>query len=72
MTNYKASTNTYNNINDNTGQTNKKKQRKMDQPRLFTLKHDLLKVSVDLQTAFAAETPLAEWRWLKEQSGKVT
>jgi hypothetical protein len=29
----------------------------MDQ--LFTLKHDLLKLSADLQTAFAAETHLA-------------
>jgi hypothetical protein len=28
--------------------------------RLFTLKHDLIKISVDLQTAFAAETHLAE------------
>jgi hypothetical protein len=30
-------------------------QSKMDQLRLFTLKYDLLKISVDLQTAFAAE-----------------
>jgi hypothetical protein len=36
------------------------KQRKIDQPRLFTPKYDLLKISVDLQTAFAAETHLAE------------
>jgi hypothetical protein len=32
----------------------------MDQLRLFTLKYDLLKISVDLQTAFAAETHLAQ------------
>jgi hypothetical protein len=43
------------------------KQRKMDQLRLFKLKHDLLKISVDLQTAFAADTHLAEGQWLKEQ-----
>jgi hypothetical protein len=42
-----------------TKQTNKK-QRKMDQLRIFKLRHDLLKISVDLQTAFAAETHLAE------------
>jgi hypothetical protein len=39
----------------------------MDQLRLFTLQHDLLKISVDLQTAFAAETHRAEGQWLKEQ-----
>jgi hypothetical protein len=32
----------------------------MDQLRLFTLKYVLVKISVDLQTAFAAETHLAE------------
>jgi hypothetical protein len=32
----------------------------MDQLRLFTLKYDLLKISIDLQTAFAAET--SSWR----------
>jgi hypothetical protein len=39
----------------------------MDQLRLFTLKHNVLKISVDLQTAFDAETHLAEGQWLKEQ-----
>jgi hypothetical protein len=39
----------------------------MDQLRLFTLKYDVLKMSVDIQTAFAAETHLAEGQWLKEQ-----
>jgi hypothetical protein len=39
----------------------------MDQLRLFTFKYDLPKISVDLQTAFAAETRLAEGQWLKEQ-----
>jgi hypothetical protein len=32
----------------------------MDQLRLFTLKHELLKISVYLQTAFAAETHVGE------------
>jgi hypothetical protein len=39
----------------------------MDQIRLFTLKYDLLQVFVDLQTAFAENTHLAEGQWLKEQ-----
>jgi hypothetical protein len=43
----------------------------MDQPGLFKLKHDLLKISVDLQTAFAADTHLAEGQWLKEQLNMV-
>jgi hypothetical protein len=47
------------------------KQRKMDQLRLFKLKYDLLKISVDLQTAFAAETHLTEGQWLKEQLNVV-
>jgi hypothetical protein len=34
----------------------------MDQIRLFKLKHDLLTIYLDLQTAFAAEG-----QWLKEQ-----
>jgi hypothetical protein len=42
------------------------KQIKMDELRLFIFKHDLLKISVDLQTAFAADTHLAEGQWLKE------
>jgi hypothetical protein len=36
----------------------------MDQLRLFKLRHGLLKISVDLQTAFAADTNLAEGQWL--------
>jgi hypothetical protein len=35
------------------------------------LKHDLLKISVDLQTEFAADTHLAEGQWLKEQLNVV-
>jgi hypothetical protein len=47
--------------------TKQTKQIQMDQLRLFKLKPDLLKISVDLQTAFAADTHLAERQWLKEQ-----
>jgi hypothetical protein len=43
----------------------------MNQLRLFKLKHDLLKISVDLQTAFAEDTHLAEGQWLKEQLNMV-
>jgi hypothetical protein len=43
----------------------------MGQLRLFKLRHDLLKISVDLQTAFAADTHLAEGQWLKEQLNVV-
>jgi hypothetical protein len=39
----------------------------MDQLRFFKLKRGLLKMSVDLQTAFPADTHLAEGQWLKEQ-----
>jgi hypothetical protein len=35
------------------------------------LKHDLLKISVGLETAFAADTNLAEGQWLKEQLSVV-
>jgi hypothetical protein len=43
----------------------------MDHIRIFKLKDDLLKISVDLQTAFAADTHLAEGQWLKEQLNVV-
>jgi hypothetical protein len=39
----------------------------MDHRMIFTLKYDSQKISVDLQTTFAAETHLAEGQWLKEQ-----
>jgi hypothetical protein len=38
---------------------------------LFTLRTDLLKISVQLQFAFAVETHLAEGQWLKEQLNVV-
>jgi hypothetical protein len=67
MANYRVGTNT-NNSNKTTQdkKTNKQtknkktKKRKVDQLRLFKLKHDLLKLSIDLQTAFTADTHLAE------------
>jgi hypothetical protein len=43
------------------------KQRKMDQLRPLKLKHELLKIYIDLQTEFAADTHLAEGQWLKAQ-----
>jgi hypothetical protein len=43
---------------DNTGQN--KKERESYNLKLFTIKHELLKISVSFQTAFAAETHLAE------------
>jgi hypothetical protein len=43
----------------------------MDQPRLFTFKHELIKISVHLQTAFAAEAHQAGRQWLKEQLNMV-
>jgi hypothetical protein len=64
MANYRVSTNTYSNKTTHDKTTTKQK---MDHLRLFTLKYDLLKVSVDLQIAFAADTHLAEGQWLKEQ-----
>jgi hypothetical protein len=56
---------------NNRNKTTKKKQRKMDQLRLFKVKHDSLKIYEDLQTAFAADTHLAEGQWLKEQLNVV-
>jgi hypothetical protein len=38
----------------------KQNKTKMDHLRLFTLKYDLLKISVNVQTAFASETHLAD------------
>jgi hypothetical protein len=43
----------------------------VDQLSLFKLKNDLLKISIDLETAFAADTHLAEGQWLKEQLNVV-
>jgi hypothetical protein len=62
MANYKVSTNTDNSNKATQDKTNKKQnnQRKMDQLRLLKLKYDSLKISIDSQTAFAADTHLAE------------
>jgi hypothetical protein len=53
--------------NSNSG----KKTKKKDQLRLFTFKHEIIKISVHLQTSLAAETHLAEGQWLKEQLNVV-
>jgi hypothetical protein len=45
--------------------------KKLDQLRLFKLKYDLLQISGDLQTAFSADTHLAEGQWLTEQLNVV-
>jgi hypothetical protein len=51
MANYRVSTNTKTAIRQHrTKQTKTTKQIKMDQLRRIKLKHDLLKISVDLQT----------------------
>jgi hypothetical protein len=73
MVNYRVSINTNNSNTTTQDKTNKetRKQIKMDQLRLFKLKHDLLKISTDLQTAFAADTHLAEGKWLKKQLNVV-
>jgi hypothetical protein len=47
-----------------TKQQSEKKTRIVNQLRLLKLQHDLLKISVDLETAFAADTHLAEGQWL--------
>jgi hypothetical protein len=44
-----------------------RKQRKVNQLRLFKLKSDVLKISIDLQTALVADTHLSEGQWLTEQ-----
>jgi hypothetical protein len=73
MANYRVSTNTNNRNKTTQDKTNKKtrKQRQVNQLRLFKLKHDLLKISIDLRTALAADTHLAEGQWLTEQLNVV-
>jgi hypothetical protein len=73
MANYRVSTNTNNRNITTQDKTNKKykKTKNMDQLRPFKLKHDLPKISIDLQTAFAEDTNLAEGQWLKEQLNVV-
>jgi hypothetical protein len=73
MANYRVSTDTNNNNKTTQDKTNKKttKQRKMARRRLLKLKHDLIKISIHLQTAFVEDTHLAERQWLKEQLNVV-
>jgi hypothetical protein len=68
MTSYRVSTITN---NSNIPQKEQQKQRKMNQARLLKLKHEFLKISLSLQTAFAVETLLAEGQWLEEQVNMV-
>jgi hypothetical protein len=58
MDNYRVSTNT--SSNKTTQDKTTTKLRKMEQLRPFKLKHDLIKISVDLQTAFSADTHIVE------------
>jgi hypothetical protein len=76
MANYRVSTNTNNSNKTTQNKTKKKHQKQVKRDKngpgkAFELKHDLLKISVDLQTAFAADTHLAEGQWLKEQLNMV-
>jgi hypothetical protein len=59
------------NSNETTQDKTHTHKRKNDQLRLFIFKNELLKISVSLQTAFAAETHLAEGQWLEEQVNTV-
>jgi hypothetical protein len=54
-----------------TKQTEKQQKTEIDQLMLFTLKREVLKTSVHLQTAPAAETHPAEKHWLKKQLNVV-
>jgi hypothetical protein len=54
---------------NNTGRN--KSERTSYNLKLFTLKHELLKISVRSQTAFAAETCPAEGQWLEEQANML-
>jgi hypothetical protein len=68
VANYGVSTNTNNSSKTTPDKTKKKiTKKKVNQLRLFTPIHDLLKISIDLQIALAADTHLAEGQWLKEQ-----
>jgi hypothetical protein len=71
VANYRVSTNTNNSSKTAQDKTNKQTNKKVVQLRPFKLKHDLLKISIDVQTALAADTHLAEGQWLKEQLNVV-
>jgi hypothetical protein len=49
----------------------KQAKAKGDQLRLFVFKSEFLKIFLDLQTAFAAETRRAEGHWLEEQQKMI-
>jgi hypothetical protein len=69
MANYRVSKNINSSNKTAQDKTNKKqqKQSKMNHFQLLTLKHEFLKISISLQTAFAAETHVAEVQWPEEQ-----
>jgi hypothetical protein len=73
MASYRVSTNVNSSNVTAQDKANKKQQktRKTDQLRLFTRKHEILKIIAHLQTAFAEETHLAERQWAKEQLNMV-
>jgi hypothetical protein len=52
--------------NSKATQDNREREREeMDQLKFFTLIHELLQISIYLQTAIATETHLSEGQWLK-------
>jgi hypothetical protein len=51
-------------VSANFYRSNVSRKRKNDQTRLFKLKYELLKISTNLRTEFAAETHLAVGQWL--------
>jgi CRISPR/Cas system-associated protein endoribonuclease Cas2 len=59
------------NSDNSCSKTTQKKQRKRNQLRLFIFKREFLEVSVYLQTAFGAETHVAEVQRLEEQLNMV-
>jgi hypothetical protein len=71
VANYRVSTNTNNSSKTTQDKTKTNEQRISDQLSLFTFKPEFLKISVDLQTAFAAETHLAEGKCPEKQLSVV-
>jgi hypothetical protein len=74
--NYRVNTNTNNITNEKPNEQkhnkiNNKKQRKMDRLSLLRLKHELLQISVYLQTESTAETRLVAGQWLQERVNVV-
>jgi hypothetical protein len=49
------------------GRQQRTKQNRLNQRRLFTFKHEFLKISMDIQTASAVEAHLCEGRLVEER-----